>query len=408
MSASLAQIGEFSFILAALGSRCTCYRPRGQSLIVAGALISIALNPLTFSCTAPFERWILARSALARRLAQRDDPLAELPAHTDRATSRARWCWWARGRVGRRIALALREAGTACVVVDANRERVEELRAQGLPAVSGDAAEPAVLIQAHIAQAALLLIAVPDALGVRRMIETARTLNPQVQVAVRSHNADEANRLAAEAARVFLGEEELAQSMLRHALATMQAIPTMTRPGRLTRNAVREEGHEDQKRRDPHRRALRGAAGHPAHRPSLHPRLAAAPGGTKLYSDGARGAAAAGGGARNCCAVSPSCRRPRACRATSGHKRSDLPVGITGPVVLPARLQHDGLEPVGLAAALRRDAAAPQRVHRHAEHPRRSVISPHPGWAVALRAQAEATSAPPPRPRRRGAGAARC
>ena len=231
VSASLAQIGEFSFILAALGVSLHLLPPEGQSLIVAGALISIALNPLTFSCTAPFERWILARSALARRLAQRDDPLAELPAHTEARYLARQVVLVGHGRVGRRIALALREAGTACVVVDANRERVEELRAQGLPAVSGDAAEPAVLIQAHIAQAALLLIAVPDALGVRRMIETARTLNPQVQVAVRSHNADEANRLAAEGgARVFLGEEELAQSMLRHALATMQAIPTMTRP----------------------------------------------------------------------------------------------------------------------------------------------------------------------------------
>ncbi|MBP5991348.1 MAG: Kef family K(+) transporter [Piscinibacter sp.] len=231
VSASLAQIGEFSFILAALGVSLQLLPPEGQSLIVAGALISIALNPLTFSCTSPFERWILARSALARRLAQRDDPLAELPAHTEARYLARQVVLVGHGRVGRRIALALREAGTACVVVDANRERVEELRAQGLPAVSGDAAEPAVLIQAHIAQAALLLIAVPDALGVRRMIETARTLNPQVQVAVRSHNADEANRLAAEGgARVFLGEEELAQSMLRHALATMQAIPTMTRP----------------------------------------------------------------------------------------------------------------------------------------------------------------------------------
>ncbi|MBS0442338.1 MAG: Kef family K(+) transporter [Proteobacteria bacterium] len=231
VSASLAQIGEFSFILAALGASLQLLPPEGQSLIVAGALISIALNPLTFSLAEPFERWILARSALARRLAQRDDPLAELPAHTEARYLARQVVLVGHGRVGRRIALALREAGTACVVVDANRERVEELRAQGLPAVSGDAAEPAVLIQAHIAQAALLVIAVPDALGVRRMIETARTLNPQVQVAVRSHNADEANRLAAEGgARVFLGEEELAQSMLRHALATMQAIPTMTRP----------------------------------------------------------------------------------------------------------------------------------------------------------------------------------
>ena len=231
VSASLAQIGEFSFILAALGVSLQLLPPEGQSLIVAGALISIALNPLTFSLVEPVERWILARSALARRVAARDDPLAELPASTEERYLARQVVLVGYGRVGQRIASALREAGIACVVVDENRERVEALRTQGLPAVIGDAAEPAVLIQAHIAEAALLVIAVPDALGVRKMIETARTLNPQVQVAVRSHNEDEAKWLESEgAARVFVGEEELAQSMLRHTLATMQSIPRTSTP----------------------------------------------------------------------------------------------------------------------------------------------------------------------------------
>jgi monovalent cation:H+ antiporter-2, CPA2 family len=230
VSASLAQIGEFSFILAALGVSLQLLPPEGQSLIVAGALISIALNPLTFSLVEPIERWILARSELARRYARRDDPLAELPASTEERYLARHVVLVGYGRVGQRISRALREAGQACVVVDENRERVEEVRAQGLPAVIGDAAEPAVLIQAHVADAALLVIAVPDALGVRQMIETARTLNPQVQVAVRSHHEDEARWLAAEGgARVFVGEEELAQAMLRHTLATMQSVPTTTR-----------------------------------------------------------------------------------------------------------------------------------------------------------------------------------
>jgi len=230
VSASLAQIGEFSFILAALGVSLQLLPPEGQSLIVAGALISIALNPLTFSFVEPLERWILARSELARRHAQRDDPLAELPASTEERYLARQVVLVGHGRVGQRISRALRESGLACVVVDENRERVEEVRAQGLPAVIGDAADPAVLIQAHIADAALLVIAVPDALGVRRMIETARTLNPQVQVAVRSHHEDEARWLASEGgARVFVGEEELAQAMLRHTLATMQSVPTTTR-----------------------------------------------------------------------------------------------------------------------------------------------------------------------------------
>jgi CPA2 family monovalent cation:H+ antiporter-2 len=231
VSASLAQIGEFSFILAALGLSLQLLPPEGQSLIVAGALISIALNPLVFSFIEPIERWILTRSALARRHAQRDDPLAELPASTEEKFLARQVVLVGHGRVGQRIVQALREAGIACVVVDQNRERVEALRAQGVPAVIGDAADPAVLIQAHIAEAALLVIAVPDALGVRQMIETARTLNPQVQVAVRSHHEDEARWLESEgAARVFVGEEELAQAMLRHTMVTMHSIPRTSAP----------------------------------------------------------------------------------------------------------------------------------------------------------------------------------
>ncbi|MCZ3141057.1 NAD-binding protein, partial [Acinetobacter baumannii] len=75
---------------------------------------------------------------------------------------------------------------------DQNREIVEALRAQGVPAVSGDAAEPAVLIQAHIARAGVLVIATPDTVGVRRMAEIARTLNPGIRILVRTHSEDEA------------------------------------------------------------------------------------------------------------------------------------------------------------------------------------------------------------------------
>jgi CPA2 family monovalent cation:H+ antiporter-2 len=222
VSASLAQIGEFSFILAALGVSLKLLPPEGQSLIVAGALISIALNPLVFSLIGPGERWIRTRSALARKLEQRDDPLAELPAHTDEKYLAKQVVLVGYGRVGKRIADALMEKHIPCVVVDQNRERVEELRRRGRPAVSGDAAEAAVLIQAHIARAALLVIATPDALGVRQMIETARTLNPGIGVVVRSHNEDEAGLLERDgAARVFIGEQELAQAMVSHVLGAV-------------------------------------------------------------------------------------------------------------------------------------------------------------------------------------------
>ena len=124
------------------------------------------------------------------------------------------------GRVGRRIARALSERGIPYVVVEQNRERVKELRERDIAAVSGDAAHPSVLIQAHIAQASMLVLATPDTVSVRRMAEIARTLNPGIEIAVRTHSEEEAHLLTKEnVGMVFFGEHELAFAMTRHVLA---------------------------------------------------------------------------------------------------------------------------------------------------------------------------------------------
>jgi CPA2 family monovalent cation:H+ antiporter-2 len=220
VSASLAQIGEFSFILAALGVSLKLLPNEGQSLILAGALISITLNPLVFAAIEPALRWIRSHSVLARKLEGRDDPLAELPMSTEQKYLAKQVVLVGYGRVGRRVADALAQRGLPFVVADVNRERVEELRARGLPAVVGDAADPAVLIQAHIADARQLVIAVPDPVGAPKMIETARTLNPGIECVVRCHSEDEAVLLAQlPGTRVFVGERELADAMVRHVTA---------------------------------------------------------------------------------------------------------------------------------------------------------------------------------------------
>jgi CPA2 family monovalent cation:H+ antiporter-2 len=219
VSASLAQIGEFSFILIGLGGSMGVLPPEGQSLVLAGALISIAVNPLVFRAINPLQQWLREKSAFARRLEQRDDPLAELPMSTDAKFLSRQVVLVGYGRVGRRIAAALVAHDIPYVVAEQNRELVEKLRAQGVPAVSGDASDPAVLIQAHIARARMLVIATPDSMNVRQMITTARTLNPGIETVVRTHNEEEAMLLEQEnAGKVFLGEQELAQSMTRHVL----------------------------------------------------------------------------------------------------------------------------------------------------------------------------------------------
>jgi CPA2 family monovalent cation:H+ antiporter-2 len=219
VAASLGQIGEFSFILAGMGLALGLLPPEGMSLVLAGALISIALNPLVFTAVAPFSRWVLQRSAAARRLEQRDDPLAELPMDTGGQFLHGQVVLVGYGRVGRRISEALHQRGIPHVIAEQNRELVESLRRSGQAAVSGDAADPVVLIQAHIADAAMLVIATPDALGLRQMVDTARALNPGIEVVLRSHNEDECLLLRRDAVgTVFFGEDELAKGMVGHVL----------------------------------------------------------------------------------------------------------------------------------------------------------------------------------------------
>ena len=226
VAASLAQIGEFSFILAGLGLSLGLLPREGMSLVLAGALITMALNPLLFAAVEPARRWILARSELARRLEQRDDPTAELPMSTARKYLQGQVVLVGYGRVGARIARSLDERGIPYVVAEQNRELVEDLRKQGKVAVSGNAAEPVVLVQAHIADASMLVVAVPDPIHVRQMVETARTLNPDVEIVLRTRSRKEAEMLRADSVgTVFFGEEELIKGMTHHVLERFAPQP---------------------------------------------------------------------------------------------------------------------------------------------------------------------------------------
>jgi CPA2 family monovalent cation:H+ antiporter-2 len=219
IAASLAQIGEFSFILVGLGITLELLPKEARDLILAGALASIAINPFVFASLAPIRSWLLKRSELARGLEQREDPYAELPMSTERKYLEGQVVLVGYGRVGRRVAAALGERGIPFVVADQNRELVEGLRRKGMPAVSGDATDPEVLIQAHVADAAMLVVAAPDAVGVRQMVETARTLNPDIEIVLRTHSEDESELLRnAGIGTVFYGEEELAKGMVSHVL----------------------------------------------------------------------------------------------------------------------------------------------------------------------------------------------
>ena len=157
-------------------------------------------------------------------MARRADRLAELPHSFTAEWLTGHVLLVGYGRVGRRISDALVAAEIPVVVIEQNRDLVEELRARGRAAVAGDAAvDPAVLIQGHVVRAKVLVIATPDTVGVRAMAATARQLRPDLPVIVRTHSDDEAELLRSERiGEIFMGEHELALSMTRAVLARVR------------------------------------------------------------------------------------------------------------------------------------------------------------------------------------------
>ena len=204
-----------------LGRALGLLSAEGQSLILAVALISIAMNTLLFAMIDPALAWIRKHSAFARKLEARDDPLAALPMSTPQTHLTGQVVIVGYGKVGTRIAHALDERGIAYVVVEQNRGFVEKLREDGVAAVSGDAIEPIVLVQAHIARAGMLVVTLPDVFDVRQIVEISRTLNPALEVVL--HEQRRRGRAAVERGigTVFMGETELARGMTEHVLGRM-------------------------------------------------------------------------------------------------------------------------------------------------------------------------------------------
>jgi len=220
VSASLSQIGEFSFILADLGVRLDILPAEGQSFILAGALISIAINPLIFKLVNPLHTWIKSYPRLLRFFERDHDTLAELPMSTKDEYLAGQVVIVGYGRVGKRVAHLLSEKNIPYVVVEENRELIASLRAAGLPAVYGDASKPSVLIQSHIAHASMLMIVIADTVHLRTMMQYAYKLNPEIEIVVRTHDEEEAALLEKEIpGKVFFAEGEIAKNMGEYALS---------------------------------------------------------------------------------------------------------------------------------------------------------------------------------------------
>ena len=222
VSASLAQIGEFSFILAGLGASLGLLPPEGQSLVLAGALISITLNSLAFGVVKPADRWFQARPRLLAALEREETHPAQTPtpAHGEALSGHAILVGY--GRVGSTVGQALAAHGVPYVVVERDRRAVESLRERGVLAISGDASRPGILAAAHPERARLLVIATPDPYQAQRVLELARAANPDIDTVVRTHGvAEQAFFERLGVGRAIMGERELALGMSHYALLSL-------------------------------------------------------------------------------------------------------------------------------------------------------------------------------------------
>jgi CPA2 family monovalent cation:H+ antiporter-2 len=191
-----------------------------NSLILAGALLTISLNPVAFGIVAPLERWLNRHPRLMALLERPGKDVIVAPSRRTHMSGHVILIGF--GRVGRRIGSALERERIPFVVVERDQNSVEALRARGIPAVFGDAARPGILDHVDLETARLLIVASPDLYQARAIVDVARKTRPDIETAARTHSESGQKFLEGVGVhRVFMGERELALSMAHHALLRM-------------------------------------------------------------------------------------------------------------------------------------------------------------------------------------------
>ncbi|HEY6833150.1 MAG TPA: YbaL family putative K(+) efflux transporter [Pseudolabrys sp.] len=220
ISASLAQIGEFSFILAGLGVSLELLPAHGRDLILAGAILSIMLNPLFFAI---LDRWLAAEKSREGDAAAAAAPASREPIPVTGLSDHI--VLVGHGRVGRFITAAPQSAPVPFFIVEDSGDIAAELRAQGREAIAGNAADPEVLQAANLKQARCLLVAIPDAFEGGQVVAQARQANPTLPIAARAHSEGEIEHLKKHGATVVvMGEHEIAKAMLAFIGETPSAV----------------------------------------------------------------------------------------------------------------------------------------------------------------------------------------
>jgi CPA2 family monovalent cation:H+ antiporter-2 len=213
VSVSLAQIGEFSFILAGLGVDLGLLPERGRNLILAGAIFSILLNPLLFAGLDMLQAWRDKARAEVKPVEPEEEGAAREPVRPTALNDHV--VLVGHGRVGGVVSESLAEKKVPLLVIENDDERLAELKAQSIEAIAGNAADPEIIAAANLPAARCLLVAIPDAFEGGQVVEQARALNPRLTIIARAHSEAEVLHLKKHGASiVILGEHEIARAMV--------------------------------------------------------------------------------------------------------------------------------------------------------------------------------------------------
>ena len=212
ISASLAQIGEFAFIIAGLGVALGILSGEGRDLVLAGALISIILNPLIFQW---LDRWQAKQERVVVEATEPEMP----PGPSLQLTDHALVIGY--GRVGSELAGVLRDRGVPVLVIDDNVHHVQAAHAAGIPAIRGSAAADKVLAEAHPEKAQIAVLAIPQPLEAGEVLLKLRAINPALTLLARAHSDAEVKYLLEHGADgAVLAERELAYSLAEMVMST--------------------------------------------------------------------------------------------------------------------------------------------------------------------------------------------
>jgi len=214
VGAGMAQIGEFSFVLAQLCLGAGVITEYTFSIILGSAVITIILTPFIFALTSRV--CIKRREVMQVATGGKKKPAIGLPVLTDHVII----CGY--GRVGGNVARLLKELAILYVVTDLNPRTISELRVEGVPCVYGDAGNQRVLYEAGVKDAVALILAIPDPVAVRLALDHSRRINPNLDIIARAHGDSELEFLQKRgASAVVLPETEASIEIIRHLLCRL-------------------------------------------------------------------------------------------------------------------------------------------------------------------------------------------